>query len=392
MPSDFSSFAVLVDPKWYIEDCFICTEEEDILDTATKYIKTKLQEKVDSIEIKQKTNENLVTNDTKDTLKLKAIYHFLQQQGFDNDAIYKALYILFPSIEQFIDLTNVKIVNAELCKRIDKHSRTRDLISSDTAKLIEMLDLSEKELAILNYYTKAKGLSISAAVEYICEESPTGTKVIAKYNELMRLGDILSNERKLLRELIIEDLINGYANLADTSEILKPVTPAVLPILNQSEVSNKEEMKDFTVDESKNIEAVIKDKIYNFSLNSIVQYEIFENKKVYHFNHDLHYVQMGKDILVFISKSKAEALDKEHPHNISLRGNGEDKRFSQVFTHINGAIKSQRENNSRIFVFVHNDDKTCKFYDELQYLGYDMEPEEGREVIMFKMKSLHRFS
>ena len=223
-----------------MEDCFICTEEEDILNTAIKTIKTKLQEKIDSIEIKQQTNENLVTNDTKDTLKLKAIFHFLQQQGFDNDAIYKALYILFPSIEQFIDLTNVKIANAELCKRIDEHSRTRDLISSDTSKLIEMLDLSEKELAILNYYTKAKGLSISAAVEYICEESPTGTKVIAKYNELMRLGDILSNERKILRELIIEDLVNGYANLADTSEILKPVTPVVLPILNQSVVSNKE--------------------------------------------------------------------------------------------------------------------------------------------------------
>lgn len=392
LPSDFASFAVLNDSKWYMEDCFICTEEEDILNTAIKTIKTKLQEKVDSIEIKQQTNENLVTNDTKDTLKLKAIFHFLQQQGFDNDAIYKALYILFPSIEQFIDLTNVKIANAELCKRIDEHSRTRDLISSDTSKLIEMLDLSEKELAILNYYTKAKGLSISAAVEYICEESPTGTKVIAKYNELMRLGDILSNERKILRELIIEDLVNGYANLADTSEILKPVTPVVLPILNQSVVSNKEEMKDFTVDESKNIEAVIKDKIFKFSLNNIIQYEIFENKKVYHFNHDLHYVQMGKDILVFISKSKAEELDKEHPHNISLRGNGEDKRFSQVFTHINGAIKSQRENNSRIFVFEHNDDKTCKFYDELQYLDYDLEREDGREIIMFKMKSLHRFN
>ena len=78
-----------------MEDCFICTEEEDILNTAIKTIKTKLQEKVDSIEIKQQTNENLVTNDTKDTLKLKAIFHFLQQQGFDNDAIYKALYILF---------------------------------------------------------------------------------------------------------------------------------------------------------------------------------------------------------------------------------------------------------------------------------------------------------
>ena len=214
-----------------------------------------------------------------------------------------------------------------------------------------MLDLSEKELAILNYYTKVKGLSISAAVEYICEESPTGAKVIAKYNELMRLGEILTNERKVLRELIIEDLVTGYANLADTSEILKPVTPAVQPIINQSEDSNKEEKKDFAVDQLKSIEAVIKDKIFKFCLNDTVQYEIFENKKVYNFNHDLYYVQMGKDILVFISKSKADELDKEHPHNISLRGNGEDKRFSQVFTHINGAIKSQRENNSRIFVY-----------------------------------------
>ena len=392
LPSDYSSFSVLDNSKWYMEDCFICSEEENILDAAVKTIRTKLQAKVDSIEIKQQTNENLVTNDTKDTLKLKAIYHFLQQQGFDNDAIYKALYILFPSIEQFIDLTNVKIANAELCKRIEDHSRTRDLISSDTAKLIEMLDLSEKELAILNYYTKVKGLSISAAVEYICEESPTGAKVIAKYNELMRLGEILTNERKVLRELIIEDLVTGYANLADTSEILKPVTPAVQPIINQSEDSNKEEKKDFAVDQLKSIEAVIKDKIFKFCLNDTVQYEIFENKKVYNFNHDLYYVQMGKDILVFISKSKADELDKEHPHNISLRGNGEDKRFSQVFTHINGAIKSQRENNSRIFVFEHNDDKTCKFYDELQYLGYDMEQEEGREIIMFKMKSLVRFN
>lgn len=392
LPSEFSSFAVLNDSKWYMEDCFICTEEEDILDTAIKAIKTKLQEKVDSIEIKQQTNENLVTNDTKDTLKLKAIYNFLQQQGFDNDAIYNSLYILFPSIEQFIDLTNVKITNAELCKRIEDHSQIRDLISSDTAKLIEMLNLSEKELAILNYYTIAKGLSISVAVEYISEESSTGTEVLAKYNELMRLGEILSNERKLLRQLIIEDLVKGYANLADTSDILKPVTPVDTPILIQGETSNKEENKNFTVDESKSVEAVIKDKIIKFSLNGIVQYAIFENKKVYSFNHDIHYVQMGKDILVFVSKSKAEEIDKEHPHNISLRGNGEDKRFSQVFTHINGTIKSQRENNSRIFVFEHNDDNTCKFYDELQYLDYDLVKEDNREIIMFKMKSLVRFN
>lgn len=392
LPSDYSSFEVLNDSKWYMEDCFICTEEEDILDTAIKTIKIKLQEKVDSIEIKQQTNVNLATNDTKDTLKLKAIFHFLQQQGFDIDAIYKALYILFPSIEQFIDLTNVRIAESELCKRIEEHSQTRDLISSNTAKLIEMLNLSEKEIAILNYYTKVKGLSISAAVEYIGEESSTGTNVVAKYNELMQLGEILSNERKLLRKLIIEDLVNGYANLTDTSEIFKPMPQSVTPITIQDVVLDKEKKDDFTIDETRSVEAIIKDKILKFYLNGIVLYEVFENKKVYNFNHDIHYVQMGKDIFVFISRNKAEKLDKEHPHNISLRGNGEDRRFSQVFTHINGAIKNQRENNSRIFVFEHNDDNTCRFYDELQYLNYDLIKDNGREIIMFKMKSLIRFN
>lgn len=391
LPSDFDSFTVLNDSKWYTEDCFICTEEEDILDSAIKTIKSKLQEKVDSIEIKQQTNENLVTNDTKETLKLKAIYHFLQQQGFDNDAIYKSLYILFPSIEQFIDLTNVKIANAELCKRIENHSRIRDLISSDTAKLIEMLNLSEKELAILNYYTKAKGLPISTAVEYISEESATGTKVIAKYNELMRLGEILSNERKMLRELIIEDLVNRYANLADTSEILKPVMTSTDPETVQGE-TNKDMRQDFSIDETKIVEAVIKDKIHKFRLNGNIDYGLFDNKKVYNFKHEIYYVQIGKDILIFISKSKAVEIDNDHPHIITLRGNGEDKRFPQVFSHINGAIKNQRENNARIFVFVHNDNETCKFYDELQYLDYDLVREEGREIIMFKLKSLYRFN
>ena len=392
LPTDFGSFEALKGSKWHIENCQICAKKEDVLNTAIEVIKTKLQEKVDSIEIKQQTNESLATNDTKETLKLKAIYHFLQQQGFDKDAVYKTLYILFPSIEQYIDLTNVRITEAELCEKIDKHSRTRDLILSDTSHLIKMLNLNEKELAILNYYTQAKGLSISAAIEYINEESPTGANVTAKYNELMQLGDILSNERKQLKKLIIEDLVNGYANLADTSEILKPIAAVPSPILNQSELSNQEEVKEFTIDETKTIEAVIKDKIFKFRLNDIIPFKKFENKKVYYSKHDLHYVLVGKDILIFISKNKAVELDKEHPHNISLRGNGEDRRFSQTFTHINEAIKNQRENYSRIFVFEHNDDKTCKFYDELQYLDYDIEKEDGREIIMFKMKSLHRFN
>ena len=100
---------------------------------------------------------------------------------------------------------------------------------------------------------------------------------------------------------------------------------------------------------------------------------------------------MGKDIFIFLSQKKASGLDKEYSSTIRLRGNGEDSRFSQDFSHINGDIVNQEKNNSRIFVFVHNDDNTCRFYEELRYLGYDMEKEGGREVIMFKMKSLVRF-
>ena len=55
-------------------------------------------------------------------------------------------------------------------------------------------------------------------------------------------------------------------------------------------------------------------------------------------------------------------------------------------------IKNQRENNARLLVFAHNDNDTCKFYDELQYLNYDLVREDGREVIMFKLKSLVRFN
>ena len=392
LTDDFDDYSFLANNKWYIEDCFICKEEHEIVETSLKEIRSKLNEKVKSAKIDQYANAKLATNDTKDILKLKAIYNFLKEQAFDKDAIYNVLYILFPSIEQFIDLTNVKIDNAELCKRIEEHSQTRDLISSDTSNLIKMLELNDKELAILNYYTKVKGLSISTAIEYINEESPTGARVIEKFSELMRLGDILANERKELRELIIEGLIRGYVDLADTSEILKPLTPPITVTKNSSKGDSMIEGQDFVVDRTKKIDAVIKEKILKFEMNGVINYELFENKKVYNFNHEIHYVQVGKDILVFINKGKAEELDKEHPHNINLRGNGEDKRFSQDFTHINGIIRNQRENNSRIFVFEHIDDKTCRFYDELQYLDYDLEREDGREVIMFKMKSLHRFS
>ena len=387
LPDTFDSFSVLSNPKWYVEDCFISAEEDNILDVAIDEIQSRLQERVNSIVIEQNTNISIVSNDTKDSLKLRAIYEYLLQQGFDDDAIYNALYILFPSIEQFIELSNVMVTNYELCKSIEKYSRIHDIISSDKGKLIDMLNLNEKEMAILNYYTKAKGFSLDTAIDYIYEESPSGERVIAKYNELMQIDDILSNKRKLLRKLIIEDLVHSNFDFAGTSDVLKPATGEIISSLTTVKKPNNI----FVADETIIVEAVFKDKIHKFNLNSIVKYDIFGNKKVYNFKHDIHYVQVGRDILIFISKNKALELDNEHPHVVSLKGNGEDKRFSQDFTHINGIIRKQRENDSRIFVFVHNDESTCRFYDELQYLDYNLTREDGRSVIIFKMKSLHRF-
>jgi hypothetical protein len=388
---EFNAFSFLAEKKWYIEDCSICSEGNSILSKIKDEIKSLLEKKVKSIEIENKTSVEIVKNDTKETIKLKAIYDFLQQQGFDKETIFKALYILFPSIEQYIDLTNVRTSSAELCKRIDNMSHTRDLISSDPNKLIEMLELNDKQRAILDYYTKVKGLSISTAIEYVNEESPDGTRVIAKYYELMRIGENLSNKRMILRQLILEDLIQGFVDMADTSDVLNPILTET-SVNSQHQVCNNN-IQTFEVDNSRMTQTIIiKEKAYEFQIDEIIPFSVFENKKVFNFRHDILYVQISKNIMIFLSKEKVKELDNKHSQIINLKGNGEDRRFSQVFTHINGAIKDQRKNQSRILAFVQNDEKTCRFFDELQYLDYSLEKEKNREIIMFKMRSMLRFA
>lgn len=391
-PEDLKKYGKLAEKKWHIEDYIICTEEENVIHSAIEAIKSKLQNKVESLEIGQQVNDDVVSRDTKDVLQLKAIYSFLKQQGYDNESIYKALYSLFPSIEQFVDMTNVKTEYEDVYNKVINLTKKRDQISSSPSKLIEMLNLNERDLAILNYYMKAKGLSIGAAIEYVGKESSTGSMTVERYNKLMRIGNDLLIERDKLRKLIVDDLIHGFASIAETSEVLKPIKEIIPPDIIQQETLPDMTDADFLIDESKRIQTVFKDVIIQFHLNEVVNYVIFQNKKVYNFNHDIHYVQMGKDTLVFISKDKALELDAEHPHIIRIRGNGEDKRFSQVFSYINASIKGQRENNSRILMFKLNDENTCLFFDELQYLDYDLEKEEGREIIMFKLKSLLRYN
>lgn len=206
-----------------------------------------------------------------------------------------------------------------------------------------------------------------------------------KYQVL--LNNLLNNSGNNLKgECANIDVTSLKEQKDETNDNLSAILP------NEKTASTQTEQL-FSVDESDIIiEAIIKDRLFKFTLDGTIPYERFENKKVYNFKHDIYYTKMGKDIFIFLSQKKASELDTEQSSILRLRGNGEDPRFSQDFSHINGDITKQQDNNSRIFVFAHHDDKTCKFYDELRYLGYDMEQEEDREIIMFKMKSLYRFN
>ena len=189
--------------------------------------------------------------------------------------------------------------------------------------------------------------------------------------------------------------LKGECAKIDVSSLEEPkneISNGLIDVQPDEEAASPKSKEDFSADDSSIIEAVIRDRIFKFTLNGVVRYERFESKKLPNTNHDVFFTKMGKDILIFLSKNKASELDSEKLPYIRLRGNGEDPRLSQEFgRNINGDIKNQRENNSRIFVFEHHDDETCLFYDELQYVSYDMEKEDERKIIMFKMKSLHRF-
>ena len=236
----------------------------------------------------------------------------------------------------------------------------------------------------------------------------------AEINSVMAMGLLVKDYERYHRngvcklnlqgkyQVLLDNLLDKSGNnlkgerikidVSSLKEIKNETNDSISNALPDEKTTAQKSNEHFSVDDSNIIVAIIKDKIFKFTLDGTIPYERFDNMKVYNFKHDVFYTKMGKDIFIFLSQKKASGLDKEHSSTIRLRGNGEDHRFSQDFSHINGDIVNQEKNNSRIFVFVHNDDNTCRFYDELRYFSYDMEKEGKRDVIMFKMKSLYRFN
>lgn len=386
LPDEFNIYEKITDDRnWLYIDKTIIAPQEKIVQEAINEILLELKEKLKEQETAHETQQKIEIEDTKDVLRLKAIYDFLKLQGFDKSSIGKALSSLFPSVEKYIDFTNVKHDYYHRWKRYVENIKLLERISFDESNLIEELHLTENERVILDYYTKVKGYKLSTAIDYIYEESSTGEKVMKRYEELMRLGEMVANQKKMLQQTIIEDLVGNFAAMADTSEMLQ-----------QPEQLKEERLKykEFEPDFSKSTNILIKDKTIKLNVNELIKYDVFESKKIHQYDKPVSYIHLGKNIIILLNKDKASEYDSEHTRQFLIRGCGEDKKFDQDFTAINEIIHKQRINGMRIYIFINDDGNSCRFFDEIQCIKSELVPdeEEKRKVIMFTMKSLIRYN
>jgi hypothetical protein len=389
LPDEFEQFTnISEDNKWlYFEDT-VTTSKKKIKEEAIHTIAPKLrklsEERKVSFEVQQKRD----IEDTKDILRLKAIYDFLKLQGFEKTSIYDAASSLFPEIEAYIDYTNVKqnyyygwkryVENVEKLKKILPNGYI------DENRVIGELRFSDKEKTIFDYYTNVKEYPVELAIECIQEESPTGEELRKEYETLMRLDDIVDNQRKILQREIMDDLIHNFTAMVDTSELLKTPGASNTKIDNNATVVILPKSTDFRIKEEKHV----------FKINESIRYDLFERKRFHYYEKPIYYLAFEKHVVILLNCEKARELDKGKSRQFKIRGNGDDKKFDQDYSAINGIIANQRDNNARIYVFECIDNETCRFFDELQCIKHELveDENESRKVIFFTMKSLLRYN
>lgn len=389
LPDEFEEFNCVSDnKKWQYFDQSVSASKTEIVNEAINVIAPTLRKLSSKRKELIKEQQKRDVEDTKDILRLKAIYDFLKLQGFDKNSTSDAISSLFPEIEEYIDYTNVKqtyyygwkryVENVEKLKKITPNGYI------DESMVVGELNFSDKEKMIFDYYTNVKEYPIEVAIDCIQEESPTGVELIKEYETLMRLDDTVENQRKMLQREIIDDLINNFTVMADTSQMLQ------LPKSSTTKTVDN----DFFTDTTKSTDFTIKGVKRVFKLNESVGYDIFENKKFHLYHRPISYLQYGKDVVLLLNIDKAKEFDSEHSRQILIRGNGEDKKFDQDYTYVNGIISKQRDNGTRIYVFECIDDTTCRFFDELQCIKHKLveDENEGRKGIYFTMKSLLRYN
>lgn len=213
---------------------------------------------------------------------------------------------------------------------------------------------------------------------------PTGEELRREYETLMRLDDIVDNQRKILQREIMDDLIHNFTAMVDTSELLKIPGASNTKIDNNATVVILPKSTDFRIKEEKHV----------FKINESIRYDLFERKRFHYYEKPIYYLAFEKHVVILLNCEKARELDKEKSRQLKIRGNGDDKKFDQDYSAINGIIANQRDNNARIYVFECIDNETCRFFDELQCIKHELveDENEGRKVIYFTMKSLLRYN
>ena len=108
---------------------------------------------------------------------------------------------------------------------------------------------------------------------------------------------------------------------------------------------------------------------------------------------DVKYVPIGNNIMVFISPEVATNIKNSQKDSMfDLIGQGDSRRENQVFgQNENTKVRNHKRGLMRVFVFVREQNDTCKFFDQVEYVSHQEKWDGRRNIILFKFKSLLRF-
>lgn len=292
--------------------------------------------------------------DLQEAIKLKAMYNFMLKQGFGKEETYKALCMLFPSLDKdLVNLTNAQVDYAELIDEIEKLEEKQANASRDYTELIDKIEKLEEMQA--------------------------------------KASRMLAAKREEYKVHIIDDLVS-LTCYTDDADVLLTNEDA-----EEEEDAMDETIADTTTDSMQDATThniVINGNAYYVSLDCPFRYSNFGTDKVYNGQGRTLYVKIGRDIMVFLDQGTINRLEKNRSTFIHLRGQGSDEHVPQTIgNNVNGNIVNQRRDNRRIYVFARKDDDTCTFYDEFLYKNHEMkyDQDENRDVIDFLFVSQVRF-
>ena len=312
------------------------------LDCEIEYNMVKIE---DFINDNIRNNETLIKDDvtmrsdTNEALLLVDNYRHFHSVINDEDRIYDAITAMHPSLESLLDLTNIRIDDEDLYNIPQKCIETND-------------EIKEKEEELLRLAQKQQEIE---------------TEIL----ELKKTLEQQETERKLLHKLIIKEIVEKFGSYqhVDTNhtETFTQVSPQFVSL---------------------NIGGAK----YHWQLNDKIDYNVFNNRKVFG-KSNVKYVLIENNIMIFINPDVAEDIVNNRKDNLfELIGQGDSKRENQVFGYNeNTKVRDHRRGLMRVFVFVREQNDTCEFFGQVEYVSHQEKWDGRRNIILFKFKSLLRF-